>query len=368
MKHDTILHLQIFYEMAMSIGNSLDLSKMLKSSLTLYLKKLSCSSGVIYRTVCRPDNMWQFIPQCAIPRNADKKQINHHSIAIIPDPLNGQKLQSFLSSLPLSGKTDTGKTYHIMILPEFGIVLLLKPGDPIDPNTIRSLMNINSKLAGSAIACLQNEKIEQMNQQLSKEILVRKKAETAKNQFLANMSHELLTPMNGIIGLNKLLLDSGLTLEQQDLSNSLNTAADVLSNILNNLFEFSTIEAKKLELEDITFDMSHLISDLIKAAGPKADAKNIKLQSSIHPGIPKNLRGDSTKINQILTRLIDNAIKFTETGIVEVQVYPQVESPSQKPPETISLDKIGITFSVSDSGIGIPDQCCPVRFLQVKIH
>jgi len=279
-------------EMAMAVGTSLDLNKMLKSSLTIYLKKLSCSSGVIYQTFRHSDNQWRFLTRCAIPRNAGKKLLTQNSMPIIPEQFDGNDLKQYFSNLPMAGKTDTRRTFHVMELPEFGILVLVKSGDQIDPNTVQSLTHINTKLAGSAISCLQNEKIEQINQQLSQEIVVRKQAEKTKNQFLANMSHELLTPMNGIIGLNKLLLNSGLTESQFELANDLSSSAESLLNILKNLFEFSLINAEKQVLEAVNFDLHRLVSDLINAFSDKAVEKNLELHSTIDPNIPQLLISD----------------------------------------------------------------------------
>ena len=347
MKNDALIHLQVFYEIAMAVGNSLDLNKMLKSSLTAYLKKLSCSTGIIYQTFRRSDNMWRFTPQCAIPRNAVQKKITQNSMPIIPEQLNIHELKPYLSSLPICGKADTGQAFHIMELPGFGLLSLFKTREPIDRTIIRSLIHTNKKLASSAVACLQNEKIEKINHQLSKEILIRKTAEKAKSQFIANMSHELLTPMNGIVGFNKLLCDSGLTEKQHEFSDSLSASADSLLTIIKNLFEFSKIEAENLELENIDFNIHRLALDLIDLLRHKADEKGLKIHFDILDDTPEYLKGDPKRIRQILTHLIDNAIKFTEAGDIRVQIHAKTQSPG---------NDFQIKFSVSDTGIGIPDE------------
>jgi hypothetical protein len=167
-----------------------------------------------------------------------------------------------------------------------------------------------SKAYPFGIARMDNE---QINQQLSQEIVFRKQAEKTKNQFLANMSHELLTPMNGIIGLNKLLMNSGLTGNQFELTNDLSSSAESLLNILKNLFEFSLMNAEKQVLETVNFDLHRLVSDLINEFSYKAVENNLKLHSTIDPNIPQFLMGDVKKTRQILVHLIDNAIKFTES-------------------------------------------------------
>lgn len=353
MKNDALLQIQVFYEIAMAIGGSLDLKKMLKTSLMVYLKKLSCTSGIIYRII--PDDtqtVWRIVPQCAIPRNAIKNQAVKEALKDLPEVLDKQQVNLFLSTLPILGQSETGQRFHVMELSGFGFFILIKSGNGIDQSTIQSLRHINRKLADSSIACLQKETIEHINQQLSIEIEVRKEAEKAKTQFLSNMSHEILTPMNGITWLNKLLLESKLTDEQQELLNYLDTSVESLLKVLTALFDFSGIEAGKTELEEIDFNVQTLLDDIISFMSSKARAKKIELHLEIHPETPVNVKGDPRKIHQILTYIIDNAIKFTHKGQVVVRICPKHETGN-----TIELE-----FSVTDTGIGIPEEKMDVLF------
>lgn len=354
MKNDALIHLQIFYEISMAVGSSLDLNQMLKSSLTTYLKKLSCTSGIIFQTIDQPGHFSRFKKQCAVPRNAAKKTFTQNRERIIPEQLANKDLIKFQNLLPFSGRTDDGHAFVIMELPGYGLILLLKKGDPIHPNTIQSLIKINTKLGRSATACLQNEKIEQINRQLKKEIHIRKKAEKAKSQFLANMSHELFTPINGIIGLNKLLLGSGLDEEQTELSDSLHSSAESLLNIIQELFEFSKIDADIIEVKREELDCERLIAGIINQITHKAELKGLDLIYDIHPDLPKTLLGDRGRIQQILIHLTDNAITFTETGTVSIQVEPVSKNKSQAGLKSQShIENAFVKFSVIDTGIGI---------------
>lgn len=356
MKNDALIHLQVFYEIAMAIGSSLDLNQMLKSSLTTYLKKLSCTSGIIFKLSQQSDKIWGFENQCAVPRNAARKTFTLNREKLVPDQLGHDDLDTFLAMLPISGRTDDDQAYVIMNLPGFGLLLLLRKGEEIHPNTIQSLIKINTKLAGSATACLQKEKIEQINRQLSKEIHIRKKAEKAKSQFLANMSHELFTPINGIIGMNKLMAGTGLSQEQVELSDSLHSSAETLLNIIKSLFEFSKMDADRVDIHPVDLDCHRLLSELIGHNTRKAQAKGLTLTLQIHPDLPLRMIADRSRIRQVLMHLIDNAVTYTDKGGVILQAEPL--PPEELTPE--QTDKLSghttwIKFTVIDTGTGVGD-------------
>lgn len=351
MDNQALIHLQIFYEIAMSIGTSLDLDKMLKSSLTVCLKKLSCNSGMIYQMNRQPDNMWRFTPQCVIPRNAEKKALTINGKKLIPQYILSKNLTPYLKSLPASGITDSGLYYLVMELPDFGIICLFKSDEGIDVRTIQSLFKINDKLAGSATACLQNKKIEKINRQLTREIIDRKQAEKAKSQFLANMNHELMTPLNGIIGLNKLMKEKGLPAGQEELSDILDKSAQSLLGLLKDLLEFSTIDAKTPKLKKAEFSIDRLVNSLLKKTRKQAKDKGLELSSRLSPDLPSNLVGDRHRIHQALIHLVENAIKYTDKG----HVILHAEECASDSLTNVGKNEMVISFSIEDSGVGIPD-------------
>jgi len=172
-------------------------------------------------------------------------------------------------------------------------------------------------------------------------------ASTAKSRFLAMMSHELRTPMTAVIGMGDLLLGTPLSEQQKSFVKTLRSSADTLLAILNDILDFSKIEAGQLALEEIDFSLERLVEDAVQLFLVRAAAKGLTLSASIADGTPAFVRGDPTRLRQVLFNLVSNAIKFTEHGSVEVCAW----SPEE--------DEAGITlrFEVADTGIGLtPEQ------------
>jgi len=168
-------------------------------------------------------------------------------------------------------------------------------------------------------------------------------ANRAKSSFLANMSHELRTPMNGIIGTTELALDTELSREQRELLETAHNSAESLLHLLDDVLDFSKMEAEKLELQQIPFDLHKLVRETIKELAAEAAQKRLGLLHSIAPRVPNQVTGDRARLRQVLTNLVGNAIKFTHAGSVEVRVGV----------ESISAEDVCVQFAVKDTGIGI---------------
>ncbi|MEL6402632.1 MAG: response regulator [Cyanobacteria bacterium J06626_4] len=224
---------------------------------------------------------------------------------------------------------------------------------------------LQATLDGLKQRIIERQAAEQQLQQTANELAQARDealaATHAKGEFLANMSHEIRTPMNGVIGMTSLLLETPLTVQQQDYAETIRSSGEGLLTIINDILDFSKIESGKLELESQAFNLRICLEEVLELLAAKAMEKGVSLTCHMDEAVPVVINGDVTRLRQILVNLLSNAVKFTPAGDVFVNVTTTVIEAERwnpecdaKPCQREACQTHKLKFAVKDTGIGIP--------------
>ena len=209
---------------------------------------------------------------------------------------------------------------------------------------IAVVRNITARKSGELKLTEYAQELEQKNQQLEAALATAREATQLRSRFLANMSHEIRTPMNGVLGMTDFLLATKLTPEQQEFAESIKRSADALLALINDILDLSKIEAGKLRLDRVPFQLGTVLGEIASLFALEARTKGLEFVSTVPADLPRVVVGDPGRLRQVLRNLLGNALKFTDRG--EIGIRAELLSDS--------TNVIQIRFTVHDTGIGIP--------------
>jgi PAS domain S-box-containing protein len=232
-----------------------------------------------------------------------------------------------------------------------------KDGSPVWVHLAVSLQRDAAGTPAYTIAIIQDiSERKRLEEELRQAKEAAEAASRAKSEFLAHVSHEVRTPLNAILGMNELALDTPLTDQQRKYLTVMQGSTEVLLELINDLLDYSKIEAGKLELDSATFSLRAVVNDTLRSLALRAHRKGLELVGRIHPDVPDSFVGDAGRLRQVLTNLVGNAIKFTVEGevVVEAEALDEQNRSGHREPLDPQSPPCTLFFWVRDTGIGIP--------------
>lgn len=352
---DKIQEIQVLYETAMSIGSSMDLLEMLKNCLPVFLRKLNCTGGAVVKVRQNKDQAIQEDLVYSIPRRIPKNP-TYQAATLALQKILAKHPTSWEEHLPLNQQTIDSAYFYVISLAGFGVLILVKKQAPLSPSLWQSLEPVFEKLGHACKACENHYLLQQNLDDQSElirwskqELIVAKEqaeaANQAKTDFLSNMTHELRTPMNGVIGMTALLEDTSLNGEQKEFLDVLKLSSESLLSLINDILDFSRTTNDKLDILKKNFNLFENIRSALHQISIQAKRKGVKINYEIDPNVPAWIHQDPNRLQQILEKLLSNAIKFTNDGYISLRVET----------EQIGEKKHKFVFAIEDTGIGIPE-------------
>ncbi|MBU0654787.1 MAG: response regulator [Gammaproteobacteria bacterium] len=340
----TLELVSVQYALALLVGQDLDLRTMLRKFLPPALKLLNCRSGYIWLHNGKlPAGIATAAPNPCYSYPALHGALGQDQ-PLLAAAIQRIATQGWQVSKPGEIFNLVGVSYHFMPVGDNALLVLVRD-PPLPEAYLLALGLVLKRLETACLACQHHAHLEEARAEALKAKAMAEQASKAKSEFLAMISHEIRTPMNGIIGLTDLMLYSEVSASQREYLDMIKSSSNALLDIINEILDFSRIEAGTLALSPAPFTLRTLLQETLIPLQVRAQHKQLQFHWEVASAIPDMLVGDAGRLRQVMINLVGNAIKFTECGDVMVSISLQSGAPA---------GQVHLLFAVRDTGIGIP--------------